>query len=66
MYWPLLNMYSENFGFGPGGFSDWGDHFNSGEGITLLIKTTFNYTQTLPRNLQVLAGRWTLGLGSHW
>ena len=20
MYWPLLNMYSENFGFGPGGF----------------------------------------------
>ena len=21
MYWPLLNMYSENFGFGPGGFS---------------------------------------------
>ena len=18
MYWPLLNMYSENFGFGPG------------------------------------------------
>ena len=20
MYWPLLNMYSENFGFGLGGF----------------------------------------------
>ena len=20
MYWPLLNMYSENFGFGPGVF----------------------------------------------
>ena len=20
IYWPLLNMYSENFGFGPGGF----------------------------------------------
>ena len=20
MYWLLLNMYSENFGFGPGGF----------------------------------------------
>ena len=20
MYWPLLNLYSDNFGFGPGGF----------------------------------------------
>ena len=24
MYWPLLNMYSENFGFGPGGFINGG------------------------------------------
>ena len=33
MYWPLLNMYSENFGFGPGGFYYWGYLYKSGEVI---------------------------------
>ena len=32
-YWPLLNMYSENFGFGLGGFYYWGDLFKSEEVI---------------------------------
>ena len=30
MYWPLLNMYSENFGFGPGGFFIRGTFINGG------------------------------------
>ena len=33
MYWPLLTMYSENFGFGLGGCYYWGDLFKPGEGI---------------------------------
>ena len=33
MYWPLLNMYSENLGFGPGGFCYQGDLYKSGEVI---------------------------------
>ena len=35
MYWPFLNMYSENFGFGPGGFYYQGDLFKSGEGFII-------------------------------
>ena len=33
MYWPLLNMYSENFGFGPGGFFIWGTILIRGKGL---------------------------------
>ena len=33
MYWPFLNMYSGNFGFGPGGFYYQGDLYESEEGI---------------------------------
>ena len=33
MYWPLLSMHSENFGFGPGGFYYQGYLLKSGEGI---------------------------------
>ena len=33
MYWPLLNMYSENFGFGPGGFIIRGTFINRGKGL---------------------------------
>ena len=40
MYWPLLNMYSENFGFGLGGFYYWGDLFKSGEVIISISKAS--------------------------
>ena len=33
MCWPLLNMYSENFGLGPGGFHFWGYLYKSEEVI---------------------------------
>ena len=33
MYWPLLNMYSENFGFGPGGFFLRGTILIRGKGL---------------------------------
>ena len=33
MYWPLLNMYSENFGFGPGGFFIRGTILIRGKGL---------------------------------
>ena len=33
MYWPLLNMYSENFGFGPGGFFIRGTILIGGKGL---------------------------------
>ena len=37
MYWPLLNMYSENFGFGPGGFYYKGYLYKSEEGIFHIV-----------------------------
>ena len=33
MYWPLLNMYSENFVFGPGGFFIRGAILIRGKGL---------------------------------
>ena len=37
MYWPLLNMYSENFGFGPGGCFIRGTFSNRGKGLITYI-----------------------------
>ena len=56
MYWPLLNMYSENFGFGPGVFFLLGVLSKSGEGINSCgmvwssLKVSFN---AICRNLTI-------------
>ena len=38
MFWPLLNMYSEIFGFGLGGFYYWEGPFKSGEVIYHVVQ----------------------------
>ena len=54
MYWSLLNMYSENFRFGLGGFYYWGDLFKSGEVIKL------NKPHSQIRNSNEQGATWTL------
>ena len=37
MYWPLVNMFSENFGLGPGGRFIRGTFINRGKGLYIYI-----------------------------
>ena len=50
MYWPLLNMYSENFEFGPGGFIIRGTILIRGKGLMPLDLQVRNVVPPLPRN----------------
>ena len=42
MYWPLLHMYSENFGFGPGVFFIRGTFLNQGKGLYVYVSVHIN------------------------